>query len=125
MSVCPDYRALTCRNTSLPLANRVPFIFLSEARSRRDELRGRNLGADDYVTKPVDFDILEAIVRARLIKGVVRREISTTTLAPLPRGIRDRVSSDEALWAQIVELIDAPTVDLHSSHPKPSLGEVD
>jgi DNA-binding NarL/FixJ family response regulator len=36
-------------------------------------LRGRRLGADDYVTKPIDFDILETIIKARLV-GIARNE---------------------------------------------------
>jgi DNA-binding response OmpR family regulator len=30
------------------------------------ERRGRNLGANDYITKPIDFDILEATINVRL-----------------------------------------------------------
>jgi DNA-binding response OmpR family regulator len=45
---------------------RMPFVFLTAMTDRDDELRGRRLGADDYVTKPIDFDILETIISARL-----------------------------------------------------------
>ena len=43
-----------------------PFIFLTALDDRESILRGRRLGADDYVTKPVDFDILTEIVKRRL-----------------------------------------------------------
>ena len=33
---------------------------------REEEMRGRRLGADGYVVKPVDFDALNAIINARL-----------------------------------------------------------
>src|SRR5580698_10776639 len=33
----------------------MPFIFLTALADRDNELRGRRLGADDYVTKPIDF----------------------------------------------------------------------
>jgi DNA-binding response OmpR family regulator len=56
---------------------RIPFIFLTGWTSREDELKGRSLGADDYVTKPIDFDILEEIIKARLTSGVVRHDRST------------------------------------------------
>src|SRR5579859_6120401 len=45
-----------------------PFIFLTALADRENELKGRRLGADDYVVKPIDFDILEAIIRARLAR---------------------------------------------------------
>ena len=43
-----------------------PFIFLTALDDRDSILRGRRLGADDYITKPVDFDILAEIIKRRL-----------------------------------------------------------
>ena len=45
---------------------KVPFVFLTALSDRDNELRGRQLGADDYITKPIDFGILETIINARL-----------------------------------------------------------
>ncbi|MGO8858011.1 MAG: response regulator [Steroidobacteraceae bacterium] len=56
--------------TLAPQHRVVPFIFLTARTDRDSELRGRRLGADDYVTKPVDFEILAAIIEARLGKSV-------------------------------------------------------
>jgi DNA-binding NarL/FixJ family response regulator len=47
----------------------VPFVFLTARTDRDSELKGRRLGADDYVTKPVDFEILAAIIETRLGKS--------------------------------------------------------
>jgi DNA-binding NarL/FixJ family response regulator len=52
-----------------PQHRAVPFIFLTARTDRDSELKGRRLGADDFVTKPVDFEILAAIIDARLGKG--------------------------------------------------------
>ena len=52
-----------------PRFEAMPFIFLTARTDRDSELKGRRLGADDYVTKPVDFEILAAIIDARLGKG--------------------------------------------------------
>jgi DNA-binding response OmpR family regulator len=41
------------------------FVFLTALTDRNSELEGRLLGADDYVTKPIDFDVLAAIIAAR------------------------------------------------------------
>ncbi|HSY28522.1 MAG TPA: response regulator [Burkholderiaceae bacterium] len=46
----------------------MPFIFLTALAGRDDELKGRKLGADDYVTKPIDFEILITIINARLAR---------------------------------------------------------
>ena len=51
----------------------MPFIFLTALAQREAELKGRRLGADDYVTKPVDFDILASIVETRLARVARQR----------------------------------------------------
>ena len=51
-----------------------PFILLTALADRDSELRARRLGADDYITEPIDFDILETIIKARLA-GVARNEV--------------------------------------------------
>jgi CheY-like chemotaxis protein len=58
-------------NALTPRLGHIPFVFLTALADRRSELRGRRLGADDYVTKPIDFDMLETIIKARLT-GVAR-----------------------------------------------------
>jgi DNA-binding response OmpR family regulator len=55
----------------------IPFIFLTGLSDREDELAGRELGADDYVKKPIDFDILQAIINARL-RGVAPLALAST-----------------------------------------------
>src|SRR6201998_3472320 len=52
----------------------MPFVFLTALTDRDDELKGRQLGADDYVTKPIDFEVLGTIITARLAR-VARAEI--------------------------------------------------
>jgi DNA-binding NarL/FixJ family response regulator len=51
----------------------MPFIFLTALGDRDNQLKGRRLGADDYVVKPIDFEILDTIIRGRLAK-VARTE---------------------------------------------------
>jgi DNA-binding response OmpR family regulator len=63
---------LLARLTSLePRFVRMPFVFLTALADHDNELRGWQLGADDYVTKPVDFDVLAAVIASRL-KRVAR-----------------------------------------------------
>src|SRR5579872_2656362 len=57
-----------------PRFSKMPFVFLTALSDRDNELKGRRLGADDYVVKPIDFDVLETIIEARLA-GVARTEI--------------------------------------------------
>lgn len=44
--------------------NNTPILMLTALDSRDDELLGLNVGADDYLTKPFDLDILKARMQA-------------------------------------------------------------
>jgi len=44
----------------------IPFVFLTALGDRDSELTGRRLGADDYLTKPIDFEMLNAVIQNRL-----------------------------------------------------------
>ena len=43
-----------------------PFVFLSALGDPREIVEGKRLGADDYLVKPIDYDLLLATVDARL-----------------------------------------------------------
>jgi DNA-binding NarL/FixJ family response regulator len=49
-----------------PQFAKIPFVFLTALGDRDSELTGRRLGADDYLTKPVDFEMLGVVVENRL-----------------------------------------------------------
>src|SRR5699024_5743408 len=44
----------------------VPFIFLSAYAHPHHVVEGKRLGADDYLVKPIDYDLLLSTVHARL-----------------------------------------------------------
>ncbi|UFN50113.1 response regulator [Roseomonas sp. OT10] len=44
----------------------IPFVFLTALADRADMLAGREAGADDYLVKPIDFDLMLATVASRL-----------------------------------------------------------
>jgi len=111
-------------NELSPPLKRIPFVFLTALSDRADEMRGRQLGADDYVTKPIDFDILETIINARLA-GVARNE-----LWPKLANLSDR-EAEILTWVargktsvQIAEMLDMPkrTVDFHLDNARVKLG---
>ncbi len=54
----------------------LPFIFLSAKSLKIDKLKGFKIGADDYVTKPIDEELFLAKVKA-LIKRTHQAESST------------------------------------------------
>jgi len=58
-----------------PRLGQIPFVFLTALADRDSELKGRRLGADDYVTKPIDFERLVHIINAR-IDGLARNRLT-------------------------------------------------
>jgi len=52
-----------------PIWTAIPFIFLVAHEAPEDIQRGRVLGVEDYVVKPVDVDLLVRIVNARLLRS--------------------------------------------------------
>lgn len=70
----------------------MPFIFLTALAGRDDELKGRKLGADDYVTKPIDFEILVTIINARLAR------VADTAQGQAPVNLTDR-EIDALTWS--------------------------
>jgi DNA-binding response OmpR family regulator len=107
-----------------PRFSKMPFVFLTALTDRDNELRGRQLGADDYVTKPIDFELLATIISARLA-GVAR-----TGLWPKTVGLNDREvevltrvarGKTSAEIAQIIGLTKR-TVDFHIDNARGKLG---
>jgi len=74
MPTMTGFEVLERLNELAPRLGRIPFVFLTALADRDTELRGRRLGADDYVTKPIDFDRLVFIINARLA-GVARTKL--------------------------------------------------
>ena len=60
------YEMLTALRDNHPELADMPFVFLSALADRKDILSGRQLGADDYVTKPIDFEMLMATVGSQV-----------------------------------------------------------
>ncbi|HWQ46324.1 MAG TPA: response regulator transcription factor, partial [Longilinea sp.] len=69
----------------------VPIIFLTEKRDRPDRIKGLELKADDYVTKP--FDIQELRLRVRNIIGRTKSSSPINPITNLPEGdvVNDRL----------------------------------
>ena len=74
MRVMSGFEVLENLTSIAPRFGNMPFVFLTALTDRNSELKGRRLGADDYVTKPIDFDVLVAIITARLT-NVARTDI--------------------------------------------------
>jgi DNA-binding response OmpR family regulator len=66
----PDESGISLCERICDLHKHAPVVFISGHAREEDKLRGLNAGALAYLTKPVDFDLLERTM-ARLIAGAV------------------------------------------------------
>jgi DNA-binding response OmpR family regulator len=81
------------RLTSMaPRFESMPFVFLTALGDHDSELKGWQLGADDYLAKPVDYDVLAALINARLAR------IARSAVWPKQVGLRER-EVETLTWA--------------------------
>jgi DNA-binding response OmpR family regulator len=124
MPVMSGFELLERLTGLAPRFGSMPFVFLTALTDHDNELKGRQLGADDYVTKPIDFDLLDAIIKARLA-GVARNklwpkliELNDREVETLTWAARGKTSSE---IAQILGL-SKRTVDFHIDNAREKLG---
>jgi DNA-binding NarL/FixJ family response regulator len=124
MPVMSGFEVLERLTALAPRFSKMPFIFLTALTDRDNELKGRQLGADDYVSKPIDFDMLETIINARLA-GVAR-----SSLWPKSVVLNDR-EVEVLTWAargktstEIARILGLTkrTIDFHIDNARDKLG---
>jgi DNA-binding response OmpR family regulator len=107
-----------------PRFESMPFVFLTALGDHDSELRGWQLGADDYLTKPVDYDVLAALITARLSR------VARSAVWPKQVGLRER-EVETLTWAargktfwEIGEILGLSkrTVEFHLENARRKLG---
>ncbi|MFN8373325.1 MAG: response regulator [Anaerolineae bacterium] len=86
------------------LTRYIPILFLTQRDERSSKVKGLELGADDYITKPFDIDEL----RLR-VQGAIRRATSESLHEPrtgLPTGplVNEEISSRQQKQSSFTEL---------------------
>lgn len=88
---------------------RIPIIFLTERRQRSDRLKGLELGADDYITKPFDIQELRLRVRNALRRasmGPIQNPVTNLPEGALvDEAIQERLDSGQEWGALLVSLV--------------------
>ena len=107
-----------------PRFETMPFVFLTALCDHDNELKGWQLGADDYLTKPVDYDVLAALITARLAR------VARSAVWPKQVGLRER-EVETLTWAargktfwEIGEILGLSkrTVEFHLENARRKLG---
>ena len=123
MPVLSGFALLERVTAYAPRFKDMPFVFLTALRDRDTELKGRRLGADDYVAKPIDFELLATIIEARLARVARSRtggsgaQLSERELETLTWAARGKTSEE---IASILGL-SKRTVDFHIDNARGKL----
>src|SRR5215831_17734532 len=124
MPVMSGFELLERLTAIAPRFGNMPFVFLTALTDRDNELKGRQLGADDYVTKPIDFEVLGAIIAARLAR-VARADIwpklvdlNDREIQALTWAARGKTSAEIATILGVAKR----TVDFHIDNARVKLG---
>lgn len=87
----------------------IVFIFLTAITDRKKIIEGKNLGADDYLTKPIDYDLLIATVRAhinqsqRILKLQEEGPLKDTFVVRASRAIKEPENTLDTVFLQTIE----------------------
>lgn len=59
---------------------KTPILFLTAKSMEEDKLKGFNIGADDYITKPFSMDVLLARINAIIKRTGISKDVDTSNL---------------------------------------------
>ena len=76
-----------------PELSDIPFVFLSALADKKSVIEGMQLGSDDYLIKPIDFDILSVTIKMRLEKVKLRAKIQNEDIKKLENIIQESKNS--------------------------------
>ena len=83
----------------------IPFIFLTAFDQRDQIIDGKRAGADDYLVKPVDYDLMLATIEARLRQASRIYERSRRELATLRQALASPASGTDSATKQVLDIL--------------------
>lgn len=87
-----------------PDLSEVPFVFLSAQDGSGQITRGKYAGADDYLVKPINFDLMLATIAARIRQ--MRRVQSLSAGIPASQSLEQTSDMAERLYQGVVRTLD-------------------
>lgn len=87
MPVMTGMQLLARVRQTMPALADMPFIFLTALGDKEHVIDGREAGADDYLTKPVDYQVLTATIEARLARARQAKDLKDRQFVKLFRGL--------------------------------------
>lgn len=82
--------------------NTVPFIFLSALGQKDDIIKGVNLSANDYLIKPIDFDMMIAKVREKTANAIKLQEVHDRNVKNLKSQVASVLPSELSSYLDVI-----------------------
>ncbi len=82
--------------------NTVPFIFLSALGQKDDIIKGVNLSANDYLIKPIDFDLMIAKVKEKTVNSNKLQEVHERNVKNLKSQVSTVLPAELSSYLDII-----------------------
>ncbi|MFR9523598.1 MAG: response regulator [Rikenellaceae bacterium] len=92
----------------------IPVILLTACSSAEHKRQGFDIGADYYVEKPFDFDVLESLIKNILKRRSMINSLITTNANDQPK--RDTNTSEDGLYSKFIDRL-IYIIEKHISEP--------
>lgn len=83
----------------------IPFIFLTAFDQREHVIKGKRAGADDYLVKPIDYDLMLATIEARLRQASRIDDRSRQELVALRQALSDSRSGVDGRTRRLLDIL--------------------
>jgi diguanylate cyclase (GGDEF)-like protein len=117
---------------STPETQHIPVVFITSAKLASDQVKGFELGATDYLTKPIDTKILKARLRAHIRQSTDLKSLEALVLTDVLTGVANRRKFNEAICSDwklavrdkspisllMIDIDDFKRFNDHYGHPK-------
>ena len=94
-----------------PKLRHIPFIFLTSMTGQVHTMRGKELGVDDYLTKPIDRDVLLASIRGKLKRAAAIEASRIAEIEELKKEVLRTLTDEVRIPANIIRNISALLLD--------------
>ncbi|MFD1625264.1 response regulator transcription factor [Azospirillum griseum] len=97
MPVMTGLQMLAAIRNDHPTLAEMPVILLTALSDKEDVIAGREIGADDYLTKPVDYRVLVATIDSRLSRARQAGELKEKQFVRLFKGLQRENNIDDSV----------------------------
>jgi len=94
-----------------PKLRHMPFIFLTSMMTQEHKMRGKELGVDDYLTKPIDRDVLLASIRGKLKRAAGIEASRAAEIEELKKEVLRSLTDEVKIPVNIIRNISALLLD--------------